>query len=164
MALITQKTLDDRIELPVALPLTDLEKADWIIVATMKIVYPAKLYFKWLNLMLTTVVGTDTTTMVNSGRPGMAYVGIFKDYNVSTLPDPGSLQNEGTTDDLIIVTGPGTAIRPNTPESTHPTLELSDTSTGGIGTKYTFIAVNNLVNSAVKISVNGQVLVRLNPN
>lgn len=99
MPYLTEAKLLTTIDLPIALPATLLIQGDWLVVATVKIIAPMRLTFRWLNLnMLAASVGVediDTTNRIY-GNLGLAYMVLRKNYISGS---PGAA---GALDTLII--------------------------------------------------------------
>jgi hypothetical protein len=101
MAYITESRLSDVLDLPVALPATELRMGDWLIAVTFRLDSPMTLSYRFCNfyLMACTVPVSQITT-ANKIYPslGLAYVVLRKDYQ-SGNPGVG-----GALDTLIAPT------------------------------------------------------------
>ena len=56
MSYITDKQLEDRIDLPISLPVTEVKRNSWLVLATYAIAAPMKLNFRFLQLQLMNAV------------------------------------------------------------------------------------------------------------
>lgn len=159
MPYLTEAKLLTTFDLPIALPATLLVQGDWLVVASVKIIAPMRLTYRWLNLQLHTssvpVTDISTTNRVY-GNLGLAYVVLRKDY-IS-----GSPGLAGALDTLIIDTT-GVAVRDYT-----QTVTLDAAGT------YSWIVANNMQASTTstvptsasidfRLSVTGQVRLLLDP-
>lgn len=153
MPYITEKQFDDQLDLPISLPLTEIEPADWIILTTNRITNPQQFTFRWLELQLVSISGV-TTPLVTVGR-GLVYVALFK--NFPPLSSPGGQVPVGNfATDLIQISAVGVAQR-------SPTTSLVVTEPPATSDVYNFVIANNTVNATLRVSVNGSVRMQLNP-
>lgn len=154
MGYITEKQIADRLDLPVALPTTEVKRNNWLVVATFKIQSPMQLTFRYLQLQLVdfTTVGTSGVTLVESGK-GMCYVGIFKNYD-GTSPS-GNPNLQGTLNDVVIASAAGVVSR----NPDNASLVLTG---GAVPESYSFVLVNNTTNTDIRANINGQIRLDLN--
>ena len=140
-------------DLPVALPATKLNLADWLVLATIKLDLGYKLAFKHLQLHVIAIIpqvsGTTASPTIINPAYGLAYVAIFKDFNV--LTNPRSLVPVGSSLDVISASGVGVAGR----DVSKDALQLTD-----IG-DYSFVAINNTTDAHLRLAVAGAVRLTL---
>lgn len=95
MAYLTDSKLNNVFDLPISLPATEVKMGDWLIVASVKIVQPLKLTYRWCSLqMLSASVALSDITSANRvyGNLGNLYLALRKDY-VSGIPGaPGAIE------------------------------------------------------------------------
>lgn len=94
MAFITEHKLASVVDLPIALPTTELKMADWIVIASVKLVAPQTLTCLFLQLeLLAASVDTDRITNLNKifGNLGLAYVVLRKNYVSGSPGEAGAL-------------------------------------------------------------------------
>jgi len=79
MAFITEKQLEDTLDVPINLPLTQIVANDWLIVATvnLSISNPTSLTLRWLQLRTLDSYGAGS---------GSLSLGLFKDFNLNQTP------------------------------------------------------------------------------
>lgn len=107
MAYVTENKLSNIADIGVNLPATELKQGDWLVVATVKIVAPMRLTFKFLNLQIISAsVDTDDVVGANKtfGNLGLAYVVLRRDYTGGNPGAAGGL-------DAVIATGLGVTER-----------------------------------------------------
>ena len=118
MAFITEKKLAGTLDVPVALPLTELLQGDWLIVATIKVVEPMRLSYRYMNLQLTeATVDLDDITSSNkiSANLDLAFIGLYRDYvsghpGLSAALDAVKVSSIGLvqrTSPVVLATTPG---------------------------------------------------------
>ncbi len=150
MPYVTTAQLVDRLDLPIALPSSELKPNNWLVLATFKVQAPMQLTFRYLQLQISdnVLVGlTDTASkLVEPGR-GLAYIGIFKNYDGSAPNSNSSLQ--GTSNDVVFGETSGIFSR-----ITDSPLVITP---GTIAESYSFVVVNNTANTNLTVSVNGQI-------
>lgn len=128
MALLTQQYLTSTLDVPIALPATELRQGDWLVVASVKAVSPMKLRFRLLNLgILSSSVTVSQISNSNRvyGNLGLVYVALRKDYSGESPGSAGAL-------DVFAITAEGVYTRPDT------LLELTDEGT------YSWVVANNM--------------------
>jgi hypothetical protein len=84
MAFITENSLAKTLDIPINLPSTELKMGDWLIVATIKLVYPMKLKYRFMTLqMLSSNVATSDILTVNKISPSLdlAFIGLYLNYS-----------------------------------------------------------------------------------
>src|ERR1044072_1872865 len=132
MAFITEKKLASTLDVPVALPLTELLQGDWLVVATIKVVEPMRLSYRYMNLQLTEAsVDLDDIDSSNkiSANLDLVFVGLYLDY-VSGHPGLSAALDAVKAGALGVV------------QRTSPVVLAA---TPGV---YSFIAANNMQSSA----------------
>jgi len=90
MAYLTESQLRNVMDIPIALPSTDLHMGDWVMLAAVKISVPMRLTYRVCNLQLSAcTVDTALITAGNKiyGNLGLAYLTLRKDY---TSGSPGA--------------------------------------------------------------------------
>ena len=157
MSYLTEAKLASIVDVPVALPATEIRQGDWLVFASIKLVPPQQLRFRFLNLQLLSA-SVATADIENGnliyGNLGFAYVVLRRDYLSGSPGSSGAL-------DTLIITQTGVVARDLTNEMTFDTP----------GT-YSWILANNCkANSATaiptytsidfRISVTGQVRLEL---
>lgn len=160
MSYITDKQLEDRLDLPISLPVTELKSNSWLVVATYALQTPMEFQFRFLQLQLISaeVVGGeegDTETefsskLINPSK-GLCYCGIYQGY---TFENPSSLANIGTLNDLIVADKVGIFSRP-----TEIPLVISGPA---VSQHYSVVVANNTENTNLKLLVNGHLRLDLN--
>lgn len=108
MPYLTENQLASTLDIPIALPATELRQGDWLVIATTKIVTPMRLRFRYLDLsLLSCTVATSQIGNINRiyGNLGFVYVALRKDYSGES---PGSAGAQ----DVFGVTALGTYARP----------------------------------------------------
>lgn len=83
MAYLTENQLTNTMDMPIALPATDLRMGDWVVISSVRIVAPMKLTFKLANIQLSaSTVDTALITAGNKiyGNLGLVYLTLRKDY------------------------------------------------------------------------------------
>jgi len=143
MAFLTENSLAKTLDIPINLPSAEIKMGDWLVVSTIKLVYPMKLKYRFMTLqMLSSTVDTTTIISANMVSPSLdlAFIGLYLNY---------SSGHPGTQPALDVV-----KIRETTAESecvtanevsgqfiTVRTEPLVEYSTPGI---YSFILANNM--------------------
>ena len=120
MGYITENRLSDIIDIPIALPATQLLMGDWLVIATVKIAAPMRLTCRMLNFQLVSSAVDVTTIAADNhvnGNLGLAYVVLRKNYISGSPGAAGGLDtlmasNVGLyTRDIttpVVITDPGT--------------------------------------------------------
>lgn len=83
MAYLTENQLTNTLDMPIALPATDLRMGDWVVISSVRIVAPMKLTYKLANIQLSaSTVDTALITAGNKifGNLGLVYLTLRKDY------------------------------------------------------------------------------------
>ena len=96
MALMTETKLRETLDLPVALPTTEILMGDWIVVANIKLVSPMRLTYRYSNLhLLSSTVDTALIGSSNRVNPslGIAFLGLYFNY---VSGHPGSVSSLDT--------------------------------------------------------------------
>jgi len=133
MSYLTTNKLSNIVDVPIAMPSTEIQQGDWVIAASVKVVSPMKLTYRVMNLSLV-ASSVDISLISNSnkvaGSLGLAYVVLRRDYVSGSPGAAGAL-------DSLIITAETTVSRDSS-----STVELT---TAGI---YSWIVVNNMQPSA----------------
>ncbi len=128
MAYLTERKLANTLDLPIALPSTEIKMGDWVVIATVSLMSPARFTYRFMNLNLQSS-NFDTTKIlpVNLIVPGFGfcYIGLFANY---VSGDPGGIPPL----DVVESTTFGVASRNISP------LVLTQPGT------YSWLAVNNI--------------------
>jgi hypothetical protein len=88
---LTISKLNNVIDHGICLPSTELRQSDWLILASVKVVEPMKLRFRFLNLnIISATVNVSDITSLNKifGNLGLAYVSLRLNY-ISGSPGEG---------------------------------------------------------------------------
>lgn len=83
MAYLTERQLNNTLDVPVNLPSTEIKMGDWLIVASIKIAAPMRLTYRFMNLQLIAAsVDLEDIRPVNRVNPNLqlAYVGLYFNY------------------------------------------------------------------------------------
>lgn len=143
MAYITENQLSNMMDVPVALPATDLRMGDWVVVSTVKVVAPMRLTYRManLNVMLATV---DTALVTNGnkiyGNLGLAYLALRLNYSTGSPGAAGGLDvlvanvlgitsRDASTSVVVTVPGIYSWIVANNMQPSTDTVPLIPTST-----------------------------------
>lgn len=143
MAYITENQLSNMMDVPVALPATDLRMGDWVVVSTVKVVAPMRLTYRManLNVMLATV---DTALVTNGnkiyGNLGLAYLTLRLNYSTGSPGAAGGLDvlvanalgitsRDASTSVVVTVPGIYSWIVANNMQPSTDTVPLIPTST-----------------------------------
>lgn len=132
MSYLTESKLANTLDVPVALPTTEIKMGDWVVIATQRLFAGQKLTYRMMNFnFVSTTFDLTKITAANLIIPnfGMCYVGLYLNY---VSGDPGVL----TGLDVVSATATGVVNRSGNPFIT---------STAGT---YSWIAVNNVTYSA----------------
>jgi hypothetical protein len=170
MSFLTDSELDNYVDLPVSAPTILVEQQKWIIVASMMVTAPMQLVLRLLQLQLVEVVNpfTDGTVVVTPNDQGLcvfppsdilldnpdnglAYIGLFRGFIPPVTPGSQPVQEPPLVVGGINATAAAIAVRDPAPTSY---------ATEGV---YSFVLVNNTQNRKLKLTVNGQVRMVLNP-
>jgi hypothetical protein len=153
MPYLTDKQLNDVLDLPVSLPASQLKADTWLVLASVRLVSPQKLTYRHLQLQLLDFTANGDIVYSDSAR-GLVYVAIFKDYDVSQRPGGANspVIPQGSNQDLIVASDVGIISRDQS-------IPLDLTASGD----YSFVIVNNTTNVELRAAVNGQIRLALNP-
>lgn len=160
MSYITDKQLEDRIDLPIALPATEVKRNSWLVVATYAVQAPMKLSFRFLQLQLIAaeVVGgeegdteTEFSSQLINPSKGLCYCAIYQGY---ALENPATLPNVGTLNDIIVADKVGIFSRP-----TATPLVIDGPA---VSNHYSIVLANNTDNTDLKLVLNGHIRLDLN--
>ena len=148
MALLTENTLSNTLDIPVNLPATEVQMGDWLIVSSINLVAPMQLTYQFMTLqMLASSVSTQSIVQANMIVPSLdyAFIGLYVNYS------SGHPANSPALDILRIRQNPTVASNcvpiPDTlgqfiSVRSSPTLTFK---TPGV---YSFIVANNMQPSA----------------
>ena len=170
MGYLTQDQLDQQLDLPVQLPLTDLQAEQWLIISTFELVSPQAFTLRWLQLQLiamSAVYGSGSTIVVapdsvgNCVFPaqgpnlvvptlGLAYVGLYNAFDPLHQPSFQAAQEAP-----LYIPYNAELLPPQ-----YAVRSLSPTIYAAAGV-YSFVVVNNTTNQLQSVSVSGQVRVNL---
>lgn len=111
MSFITESTLANVADLPITIPVTELNQGDWLVVATIKVISPLSFSYRYLNISL--ISSSVTVSSISNsnkifGNQGLIYVALRKDYASGSPGAAGAL-------DVFGVNAIGTFARPSTP-------------------------------------------------
>lgn len=143
-ALITKKTLKNIVDLPVSLPSTRLRQGDWLVVSSFILDTSSQATFGYLGLEIeSSSIAVDTIGLENkiSGSLGLAYVGLYKDYNPSASPHTYSAV------DVVIGNGIGITNRIG------PPVLVNDPGV------YHFVVASNVIGNSVVGSIDFTIVV-----
>jgi len=156
MSYITEQELFRRHSLPVAIPAVEIQRGDWLVLSTIKVVAGVTFNYRLLQLQLIEIKQGDVTTttpptpcdtptpnLINKNL-GWAYVAIFKNFQSSA--SPATLTYTGTSVDIVTISTIGVAMRDTTKDS----LVITDPG------EYSFVLVNNCQDADIRASVDGQ--------
>ena len=80
---MTESKLRETLDLPIALPTTEILMGDWIIAASIKLISPMRLTYRYANLHLLSA-NVDTSLIGSSNRVnpslGIAFLGLYYNY------------------------------------------------------------------------------------
>lgn len=108
MSYLTQSKLDSVVDLPIALPSTTLQQGDWIVVASVEILSPMTLTYRYSNLTIVDAsVDTSLIEAVNKiySNLGLVYMALWLNYSSGTSPGAAGAA------DVLIATDIGTVER-----------------------------------------------------
>lgn len=143
MAFLTENSLARTLDIPINLPSTEVKMGDWLVAASIKLVYPMKLSYRFMTLqMLSSSVTTTDIIAANKISPSLdlAFIGLYLNYSSGHPGTQPALdvvkirENESANIDCIPVnelSGQFITVR------TEPLVEYT---TPGV---YTFIVANN---------------------
>lgn len=83
MAYLTERKLSNTLDIPVNLPATEIKMGDWIVIATISLVTPAKLTYQMMNLNFissTFALGNLTPYNLVDANGSFCYVGLYLNY------------------------------------------------------------------------------------
>lgn len=163
MALLTDSTVDNFIDIPAKLPLTELKSNNWIILASIEIAdvtNPIEFIYRWLQINVTEILSDVDDVCAAGGRnnildetpnAGLAYVVLVRDFDPNITPYsqpyldflPVPQEAELAADSVA----PIHATRSNT------SLVVTDPGV------YSVVVANNTSNRKLAISVNASIRV-----
>ena len=170
MGYLTQDQLDQQLDLPVQLPLTDIPPNQWLVVSTFLINTPQAFTLRWLQLHLIAQSATNSlgsTVVVTPDASGncvfpaqgpnlvvstlgLVYVGLYSAFDPLKQP---SLQ---AAQEAPLYVPYNAALLP--PQFAVRALTSTTYISPGV---YSFVVVNNTTNQLQSVSVSGQVRVNL---
>ena len=171
---MTENTLSNTLDIPVNLPATEVQMGDWLVVATIKLVAPMQLTYRFMTLqMLSSSVATQDISDVNKIVPALdlAFIGLYRDYSSGHPSQSPALdivrirENLSSLDCIPITDSLGQFITARS----SPVLTFT---TPGV---YSFIVANNMQPSSqsviptttsidFQLSATGQIRLELNSN
>ena len=120
MGYLTEAKLANIIDVPVAMPATEIRQGDWLMVASLKLITPMRLSFRFLNIQLHTAtveIADIASGNLIYGNLGFVYLVLRRDYLSGSPGSSGALDTlaltqagitaRDTADELIFST-PGT--------------------------------------------------------
>jgi hypothetical protein len=158
---VTESYLERRHAVPIALALTMIKQGDWLLIAALRLTSTTTLTYNFLQLQMVDTVLQQATAVAGSDpcadvppvliNPtlGVAYVAIFKSFNINI--DPSTLSHMGTNVDVVSISEPGISLR----DTTQPPLVIAEAG------DYSFVLVNNTTNYDLRLAVTGQVIMTL---
>jgi hypothetical protein len=111
MGYLTDKKLNSIVDLPVTLPMTELQEGDWLVLATVRLTAPMRLTQKFLQVHISEATATVQNIISEHKKKDsleLVYIGVYKDYVGN---DPTDLP----TVDIVKVSDLGVTDRPTTP-------------------------------------------------
>ncbi len=117
MSYLTERKLANTLDIPVALPSTELKQGDWIVIATVKVTSPMKLSLRALHFqLLASSVDPADIDVSNKVSPalGFAYVALYSNYS-SSAPSTLVSLDALVADDLGVFTRSTSALEITTP-------------------------------------------------
>lgn len=170
MSYLTDIELDNQIDLPVSAPTILVEQGRWVIISSLRVSAPQQLVLRLLQLQLVEVVNpfTDGSVVVTPDAQGLcvfppsdivldnpdyglAYLGLYRGFIPPVAPGSQPIQEPPLIVGGINATAPAISVRSMTPTTY---------ATEGV---YSFVLVNNTQNRKLKLAVNGQARMLLNP-
>lgn len=170
MSFLTNLELDNQLDLPVSAPTIMVEQQRWLIVASIKVTAPMQMVLRLLQIQLVEVVNpfTDGSVVVTPNDQGLcvfppsdivldnpdyglAYLGMYRGFIPPVAPSSQPLQEPPLFVGGVNAVAPAISVRDLTPTTY---------ATAGV---YSFVLVNNTQNRKLKVTVNGQVRMLLNP-
>lgn len=110
MSYLTEAKLANLADIGVSLPATELKQGDWLVLASIKLVAPMRLTFKFLNIQIISAsvnVADISNTNKIFGNLGLVFVTLRRDYVGGNPGAAGGL-------DAIVATGLGVTPRTGT--------------------------------------------------
>lgn len=107
MPYLTERKFSNTLDVPVNLPSTEIKMGDWVVIATIKLVAPARLTYRMMNLNL---IGStfNVSNLIAANRIvpnfGLCYIGLFFNY---ISGDPSGIPAL----DVLYATGSGVIYR-----------------------------------------------------
>ena len=90
MSLLTEDTLSHVIDLPISLPAMTLKQGDWLTVATVKLVSPMRLRYRFLTLQMMGASITNISDIGDSNRVSsaidLAFLGLYLNFDNTAHP------------------------------------------------------------------------------
>src|ERR1041385_7714284 len=83
MAFVTEKKLETSLDIPVALPQTELTQGDWLVLATIRLQAGQRIIYRYLSLELFSAsvdIGDINSANKVSANLDLIFVGLYRDY------------------------------------------------------------------------------------
>ena len=99
--LITEAQFDNNLDLPVALPSTEVKQGDWLTIATVLLEAPAVLTYQFATLQMLgtsipSVLSIDASNKINPSLD-LAFLGLYLNFDDTTHP-----ANQSALDTLVV--------------------------------------------------------------
>jgi len=107
MSYLTENVLSNTVDVPVALPATDLRMGDWMVISSVAVTEPMRLTFRVASLrIMSSSVDTSLITSGNKvyGNLGLVYLVLRRNYVSGTPGAAGGL-------DVLVASALGTTTR-----------------------------------------------------
>ena len=170
MGYLTQDQLDQQLDLPVELPLTDLPANQWLVVSSFRLDTPQAFTLRWLQLHLIAMQAVDSTGSVVVVTPdaqgncvfppqgpnlvvpglGLCYVALYRAFDPGKQPSFQAAQEAPLFIDYVAGQVP----------PLYAVRSLAPTTYASAGV-YSFVVVNNTDNQLESLAVSGQVRLNL---
>lgn len=106
MAYLSESRLSNLYDLPVSLPATTIKMGDWLVAASVKVVVPMKLTYRYMALQLVSasVRFADVSSLNRVyGNLGNVYLTVRKDYAGEAPGSSGAIETMALTEAGLIV-------------------------------------------------------------
>lgn len=103
MAYLTESRLDGVMDMPIALPSTNLQQGDWLVMSSIQVLQPMVLTYKFLNLnILSSPIDPTQVVAANLifGNLGIVYVALWLNYVQGTSPGSSGAIDVVTATDI----------------------------------------------------------------
>jgi len=129
MAYLTENRLSNLLDVPLAIPSTELKMGDWVIMGSVRIIAPMRLTYKFMGMQVltasVTISNIDNSNLI-FGNLGLVYVTLRRDYQSGSPGEAGAL-------DVLVANNIGNFAR----DVTSPVID----ATPGV---YSWILANNM--------------------